>query len=254
VEYTELMLNYFEKHLLSKEPSMIQKCLLAVLHCILRCLKCIIDRINKNGLVITSIYGWPLCASSWHGITLMFRNVVRAAALDMVSGYLERIGLYTVISCSCGITCTVVYYVYSHKISSLLIYIVGSALISWSISSQYMHLFETGLRTMFLCFLIDEEKNKGGHMKASRRLAKIIGETKVTRQEIVDRSRGHRGEFVDAKQKSVWIQEDALPEALASHLSVDGYEHHQPGTTVTYVDPKGINFDGITGDERDLMS
>ncbi|ETO23840.1 solute carrier family 44 protein member 2 [Reticulomyxa filosa] len=124
VEYTELTLNYFEKKLLSGEPSALQKCLLAIIHCVLRYLKCILDRINKNGLVITSIYGWPLCAASWHGIMLMFRNVVRAAALDMVSGYLEKIGQYTIVSLSCGITCAVVYYQYSHKISSLTIYLL----------------------------------------------------------------------------------------------------------------------------------
>ncbi|ETO23839.1 hypothetical protein RFI_13333 [Reticulomyxa filosa] len=115
-----------------------------------------------------------------------------------------------------------------------------------------MHLFETGLRTMFLCFLIDEEKNKGGHMKASRRLAKIIGETKVSRQEIVDRSRGHRGDFVDARQRKVWAQEEAIPEQFATNMSIDF--KHAPAQTATEVDPKDVNFEGITGDERDLIS
>jgi len=230
---------------LSGEPSLIQKVLLAILHCILRCLKCIIDRINKNGLVICSIYGWPLCASSWHGLSLMFRNVVRAAALDMVSGYLEKIGQYTIVSISCGITVTVVYYKYNQQVSALIIYFLGAALISWAISWQYMTLFETGLRTMFICFLIDEEKNKGGYMRASRRLAKLIGETKVSRQEIINRSRGHRGEFVDKKQRDVWVKDNELEEKTAYQLSVANLHVPEGAKSISEVDEKDLELQTV---------
>ena len=37
-----------------------------------------------------------------------------------------------------------------------------------------MSLFETTIDTTFLCFLVDEEYNKGGHMLASEGLRKIV--------------------------------------------------------------------------------
>ena len=63
VEFVEHTLTYFEKKFRNGEPSPAQKRLLAIIKCALRCIKCILNRINKNRLIITSVYGWPFCAS-----------------------------------------------------------------------------------------------------------------------------------------------------------------------------------------------
>ncbi len=81
IEFIEHTLTYFEKKFVKSEPSPIQKLILTLIKCALRCIKCILNRINRNGLIITSIYGWPFCAASMKGIVIVLKNVVRASAL-----------------------------------------------------------------------------------------------------------------------------------------------------------------------------
>jgi hypothetical protein len=177
VEYADLLLTYFEKKIVGKDPTTMQKVMLAIIHCLLNCLKCIIDRINKNGITITAIYGWPFCASSMKGIELVFKNVVRASALDMVSGYLIGIGQITIVAFNCAITVMICKIVYGNDVSSFLGILLVTVIITYAVSQPYLCLFDTAVNSIFICFLIDEERNGGsGLMKASSRLKRIINE------------------------------------------------------------------------------
>ena len=69
--------------------------------------------------ICDKIIGWPFCAASLAGIGMVFRNVVRAAALQMVSGYLEVIGKIAIASITTGFMLIVVNYVEGDDISSL---------------------------------------------------------------------------------------------------------------------------------------
>ena len=129
------------------------------------------------------------------GISIVFKNIVRSAALSMVSGYLEKLGKIAIISYNAAVTMLVAFYVYGDELTSLFLPTVICLLISWAVCFQYMALYEVGLETIFLCFLIDEEINKSkqfkdengntiihpetgkpiGKMRASHRLYKLIG-------------------------------------------------------------------------------
>ena len=50
-----------------------------------------------------------------------------------------------------------------------------------------MIIYETAIDTIFLCFLIDEENNKGGNMLASPDLQKIIDEHAEKSKKIADK-------------------------------------------------------------------
>jgi len=219
VQWCDLMLTYFEKKLVGEDPTLAQKVILAVIHCLLKCLACLIDRINEHGIIITAIYGWPLCAASTKGLALVFQNVVRAAALDMVSGYLTKIGQFTIIAFNCGITVMVCHLIYGNRVSSLLVILLVVALMTWAISWQFLLIFDTGINTMFICFLIDEENNKGGHMRASHRLQEIIGETKVKKRDLEDKAKGHRGNLVNEEQRSFWGKSDEVDQNTAEKAS-----------------------------------
>ena len=158
-------------------------------------MKCILDRINRNGYIICAITGWPFCSSSMKGISIVFNNIVRSAALNMVSGYLEKLGKIAIISFNAAVTMMVAFYVYGDELSSLFLPTLICLIISWVVCFQYMALYEVGLETIFICFLLDEEINKSkqfkdeygniiihpetgkpiGKMRASHRLYKLIG-------------------------------------------------------------------------------
>jgi len=137
----------------------------------------------------------------------------------MVSGYLTKIGQFTIIAFNCGITVMVCHLIYGNRVSSLLVILLVVALMTWAISWQFLLIFDTGINTMFICFLIDEENNKGGHMRASHRLQEIIGETKVKKRDLEDKAKGHRGNLVNEEQRSFWGKSDEVDQNTAEKAS-----------------------------------
>jgi hypothetical protein len=201
VNYIDFCLTYFEKQLVGTDPTPIQKVLLGIIHCLLRYLACIMDRINKNGITITAIYGWPFCMASMKGIELMFSNIVRASALGMVSGYLIGIGQMSIVAFNVGITMAVARMAYGDQLSSILIVAIVAGVMSYAISWPFLELFETSIDSLFICFLIDESRNKGGHMRASKRLLKVINED-------VKPSKKHVSDMKDKKKLKGWVDTD----------------------------------------------
>ena len=60
-------------------------------------------------------------------------------------------------------------------------------MLAYIIASVFMIIYETAIDTIFLCFLIDEENNKGGNMLASPDLQKIIDEHAEKSKKIADK-------------------------------------------------------------------
>ena len=81
-------------------------------------------------MIITAIYGWPFCAASIKGLSIVMRNIVRASALTMVSGYLERMGKVAIVSFNTGLMLVLLYFFYGDTISSLLFPTLLCAVIS----------------------------------------------------------------------------------------------------------------------------
>ena len=121
IEFTEWVLTYLEKKFTTEEKSPLQKFVLCLVHCCLRCLKCVLDKINRTGIVITTVYGWPFCAASMTGIGLIFRNILRATALSMVSGYLEILGKISITAINTGLMVLITNYAVGDEISSLVV-------------------------------------------------------------------------------------------------------------------------------------
>ena len=99
IEFIEHTLTYFEKKFINSEPSPIQKLILGIIKCLLKCIKCILNRINRNGLIITSIYGWPFCAASMKGIVIILKNVVRARYVPLNLPHISVDMIALVIKC-----------------------------------------------------------------------------------------------------------------------------------------------------------
>eukprot|EP00483_Globobulimina_turgida_P000067 UN00067 len=189
-----------------------QKLILSLIKCLLRCIECILNRINRNGLIITSIYGWPFCAASMKGITIILKNIVRASALSMVSGYLETLGKICILSFNTGLAIAFATYYYGDELSSVMLPAVICFFITYVVCWQYMHLYEVGISAIFICFLIDEERNKSlPEMKASKRLRKIIGAYKPPKTYLIAAAKSTRNDgLMDAQQMKHFGKEDDL--------------------------------------------
>jgi len=239
VDFIEKTLTYFEEKFNRGEPSPVQKALLAAIKCCLRCVKCILNRINKNGMIICAIYGWPFCASSMKGIMVIMKNVVRASALSMVSGYLEKLGKIAIVCLTMAVCMAFAVYYYDGELSSLLFPGIVCLFITVSICWNYMNLYEVGLSTIFICFLIDEERNKKAHeMKASHRLRNIIGATKPDKRYLIARAQSERTVgLMDLEQREHFGSQHHLSEedhdVIHRNISVHLDSKHAPQTSRT---------------------
>lgn len=219
----------------------------------IKCMKCILDRINRNGYVIVAIYGmhvqsviymyrihscdcflitgWPFCAASMKGIAIIFKNFIRAAALDMVSGYLQMLGRICILSVNTGLITFIAIYWYDDKLYSPVNPAMGALCITFFVCWQYMHLYEVGLSTIFICFLIDEERNKNtGFMRASKKLRRIIGDTTVSKATIKKNLKSTRHMDKRSAKQAEWVDHDmeitAKERKIFSGLDDDESQSH----------------------------
>jgi len=178
IQMLRLGMIYVEKQVNSQNPNPFQKVLIRSIHCLLCCLQRLFDRLNKNGFVITSIYGTPFCSSSVQALMLLLGSLIRTAALHVVSGYLNWMGSFFIVGGTCA-TCGFIirYTEIEDKLSSIVYPMIVIGLLSYLLCAIYMMVFQVGVDTMFMCFLIDEKVNKGKHMFASKNLLKLINET-----------------------------------------------------------------------------
>jgi len=178
-QYLRAALLYLEKTSTPENPNPIQKTISKALHCILCCLECIFDKLNKNGFVMCSIYGTPFCASSVASLRLLLGNILRAAAVHIASSFLEKVGKF-LITCSTTAICIYIIYIWDldEELSSIVWPALVIFLLAYIISAIYMMVLQVGVDTMFMCFLVDEKCNRGQNkMFASKALLKIVGES-----------------------------------------------------------------------------
>jgi len=188
VSFIEVTLTYLERRFKAAKESPLKKHGLAVIKCMLRCMSCILNRINKDGLIVTSIYGWPFCAASTKGITIVFKNILRAAVLSFVSGYFEFLGKASIIFFNVAI-CVLIAEGTVYNVQIVILPAIVFIIITYMVTWVYLEIYEVGVRTIFICFLIDEERNKDlEEMKCSKRLRKIIGARKVPKYYLAEQA------------------------------------------------------------------
>ena len=75
-------------------------------------------------------------------------------------------------------------------------------MISFGVGWQFIQLYETGIQTIFICFLIDESHNKNtGYFRGSEELRKLIGDTRPPVRVLTEMSLGYRSDLVPPKQR-----------------------------------------------------
>jgi len=178
IQFLQAVIYYIERKTkdANGEPNAIQKAVFCVIKCVLKCLECCMDKINKNALVWTAIYGSSFLPAACHAFILIFKNLFRVAAINIVSVTLLTIGKITISLTVMGLFGYGFYaidylkqYVSDPILPSLLIF-----LLSFIVASVFLLIFEAVIDTIFFCFLVDC-KNPKGKMLASRGLQKLVG-------------------------------------------------------------------------------
>uniref|UniRef100_A0A9J8DD31 Choline transporter-like protein n=1 Tax=Cyprinus carpio carpio TaxID=630221 RepID=A0A9J8DD31_CYPCA len=148
VQFIRIILEYLD-HKLKGAHNAFTRFLLCCLKCCFWCLEHFIKFMNRNAYIMISIYGKNFCASARDAFFLLMRNVMRVAVLDKVTDFLLFLGKL-LISGSVGKS-TVSSVTYRQTV------IFGS----YMIAHGFFNVYAMCVDTLFLCFLLDLEKNDG---------------------------------------------------------------------------------------------
>ena len=176
VQMVRAVVAYVQAQARGKE-SRLQKAVFACVQCCLKCLQTFLDKVNRNALIWSSVYGDNLLHSIEGSFKLIWDNLFRVAAINLVADFLFLLGKVVIAAATAGISVVIMSRVntYSGELSSLFVPCVVVFILSYVVASLFMAVFSTAVDTVFLCFLVDcQENEKDGIMLASDGLRQLV--------------------------------------------------------------------------------
>jgi len=153
--------------------------------CIEKCMKFI----NKNAYIQIAIFGYSFCKAARKAFWLILRNILRIAAVGIVSEIVSILGKLLIPSGTGVLTYLLLQYNYSDKLNLLYTPLLFTLLISWNMAGVFIEIFAMAISTILQCFVADEE------MFPNNRFAdgNLSGCIKKTNKEAKDADSGHKG-------------------------------------------------------------
>lgn len=176
VQMMRVIAKYVEKQTQGNPPNKLQKALFAAIQCCLGLLECCLDKLNRNALIWTAIWGDGFCTAACSAFALLWRNLHRVAAINVVSTILLNISKFAICLINAGLLWGIILYsTLKDEVSSPAGPCTVVFVISWLIASCFMNVFAAIIDAIFLCFLVDLETNKHGEMMGSKTLQELVG-------------------------------------------------------------------------------
>ena len=145
--------------------------------CCLWCLEKFIRYMNRNAYIMTAIYGYTFCKAGRESFGLLISNAVRAATLDRVTDFILFLGKIVIVT-----LVTVAAYFSLDNSTELFVAelnykaapLVVIALCTYAIASCFFSVYAMAVDTIFLCFLEDLKRHKGGPYFMSEDLKTLL--------------------------------------------------------------------------------
>ncbi|XP_052862556.1 choline transporter-like 2 isoform X1 [Anopheles cruzii] len=166
-------------HKLKKFDNGVTRAILCCCRCFFWCLESFLKFLNTNAYIMCAIYGTNFCSSARDAFGLLTRNILRAIALDKVTGFLFFLSKLLL---ACGMAAVTYTFFDSDIPKTPLNYpFVPATLVfigTYIIASIFFSVYSVAVDTLFLCFLEDCERNDGSAERPffmSKSLLKILG-------------------------------------------------------------------------------
>ncbi|KAH9400917.1 hypothetical protein TYRP_002499, partial [Tyrophagus putrescentiae] len=127
--------------------------------------------LNHHTYLMTAIYGRPFCASAVEALTLLATNPLRSIVLYATSHYLLTLVRLAIT----GSTAFVAFFLFVVGGDDPLLFpvplhyrwapVVAASAVTYLVSALYIDIYEVGLDTMFLCFLLDDKLHDGSRRR-----------------------------------------------------------------------------------------
>lgn len=203
-----------------KTGSKILKYIICMIQCLMWCLEKIMKFLNKHAYILTAIYGYSFCRAARKGFFLLLRNILRVAAVNIISSFLLLVGKLVI-----PITTTflaynaIAYGTDSDEISGIVLPCLFIFALSYWIASMFLEIFGMGIETILFCFIADEEMFEPADRFAS-------GELMTTLQKAAQaKAKKIHAEEVAVQQKK---EEEALAAKEAANSPVPSNNNPPP--------------------------
>jgi len=205
VEFVRDIILYFEKTCKKCSNNILQRCVFCFINCCMSCVKCCLDKISKNALVWTAIWGDAFVPASCSSFQLIWDNLARVAALNFVTAFLLFIGRVIVALLTTGFCGLILQHnsFFRENLTSAVMPLVVIFILSFAVATVFMIVFEATIDTIFLCFIIDEQHNAGGKgmMYASPRLQSLVNAHYQKSQEVAEQMKSVSGRTHTGQQQ-----------------------------------------------------
>mmetsp|Transcript_3147 Transcript_3147/g.4913 ORF Transcript_3147/g.4913 Transcript_3147/m.4913 type:complete len:688 (+) Transcript_3147:32-2095(+) len=148
---------YFQKKM-KKLHNKLAEYILGCIQCCLTCLEKCIKFINKHAYIICAIYSYPFCKATRKAFFLLLRNILRVAAVNMISTFVLLLGK-VFIAATTTFLCylAIIYSVDNDKIEGIVAPLFLVFILAFWIATMFLEIFAMGIETILYCFIADEE-------------------------------------------------------------------------------------------------
>eukprot|EP00457_Paulinella_chromatophora_P002528 gb/GEZN01002533.1/.p1 GENE.gb/GEZN01002533.1/~~gb/GEZN01002533.1/.p1 ORF type:complete len:678 (-),score=64.38 gb/GEZN01002533.1/:385-2418(-) len=135
-----------------------QKCMMCCIRCCMYCVEWVCNKITQNAYVWMAITGDNFVDSACSAFQLVWENLARAGAMELVNGFIFHLGWISVSAGTSFICVLIIQGVYGvDTYNSMGLPITLIVFLSIIVSHFTMSVFDVAMDTIFLCYLVDEE-------------------------------------------------------------------------------------------------
>jgi Plasma-membrane choline transporter len=131
--------------------------LLCCLQCCMWCLEKIMKFISKNAYIQTAIYCHGFCRASRNAFFLILRNILRVAAVNMISSFVLFVGKLFVSLSTTFLLYLVIAYNADIQMNSIMSPLVVTFILAYFVASMFSEIFGMAVETILCCYIADEE-------------------------------------------------------------------------------------------------
>ncbi|KAI6658551.1 Choline transporter-like protein 4 [Oopsacas minuta] len=176
IQLIRAILAYAQRQLKKHKELKVIQYVLCALGCLFFILEKILRYVNRMAYIEIAIYGYGFCRGAYHAVTLLLRNVVRAAVKDRVAHFILFLGKLACV----GLVAVVSYLFFGEYNETLgaslwgrplnfyLVPIIILVFATYLIASGFLDTYGMAIDTLFICVLEDMERNDGSAGKEYR--------------------------------------------------------------------------------------
>ena len=144
-----------------KSQNRIAQAVLCCIQCCMWCVEKCLKFLNKNAYIQTAIYGYSFCKAARSAFFLILRNILRVAAVNMVSDFVLMLGKVFIPALTTIICYISIQYGNSTLSSTGINGIIGPMVIvyilAYFVACMFIEIYGMGIETILLCYVADEE-------------------------------------------------------------------------------------------------